>query len=55
VRNDAKLWSRDRMYFKLFSQASMEVIVSVVVRDHCFGARTAVILFVESLTGKSIR
>ena len=33
VRKSAKFGSRDRMYFKLFSQASIEVIVSFYVDD----------------------
>ena len=32
------------MYLMLFSQASMEVIVSIEVSDHCFGALFEVIL-----------
>ena len=31
------------MYFKLFSQASIEVIVSFEESDHCFGALCEVI------------
>ena len=43
VRKSAKFGSRDRMFFKLFSQASIEVIVSFEESDHCFGALCEVI------------
>ena len=35
------------MYFKLFSQASIEVIVSFEESDHCFGALYEVIATVH--------
>ena len=44
VRKSAKLGWRDRMYFKLFPQASIEVIVSFKDSEHCFGALWEVIL-----------
>ena len=47
VRKSAKLESSERMYFKLFSQASREVMVSFEVSDHCFGALCEVIATVK--------
>ena len=38
VRKSAKFGSRERMYLKLFSQASIEVIVSFAESNLCFGA-----------------
>ena len=43
VRKSAKFGSRDRMYFILSSQASIEVIVSYEESDHFFGALCEVI------------
>ena len=37
VGNVTKFGSKDRMYLKLFSQASNDEMLSLVVRDHCFG------------------
>ena len=47
VRKSAKFGSRDKMYFRLFSQASIEVIVSFEESDHCFGALCEVITTVH--------
>ena len=33
-KNVAKLGSKDRMYLRLFSQAAMDEMLSLVVRDH---------------------
>ena len=47
VRKSVKFGSRDRIYFNLFSQASIEVIVSFKESDHCFGALVDVITTVH--------
>ena len=47
VKNVAKFRSKDRMYLRLFSQASMDEMLSLVVRDHCFGARLLAIMFIK--------
>ena len=49
VGNVAKFGSKDRMYLKLFPQASMDEMLSFVVRDHCFGARLLAILFMKMI------
>ena len=43
LKNGAKLGSKDKMYSKFCRHASNDVIVSVLVRDHCFGALVVVI------------
>ena len=50
VREVAKFGFENRIvYLKLFSQASMDEMLSLVVRDHCFGARLLAILFMKMI------
>ena len=49
TRKGAKLGSRDKVYFKLWRQASKDVIVSCLVNDQCFGARELDITMIMNL------
>ena len=44
TRNLAKFWSRAKEYWRFCLQDSNDVIVSVLVKDHCLGARIVAIL-----------
>ena len=48
IKYGAKLGSNDSVYCRLCRQASNDVIVSRLVRDHCLGARLLAISLINN-------